>query len=78
MMSRPRCTAAMMTPSGRPRSRSGALAQRSRGGQVDTDEVNVRLRAVFADPLEAGILVHEAGRNDTGGDRHHAHAQEGD
>ena len=40
--------------------------------------MNVRLRAVFADPLDAGILVHEAGRNDTGGDRHRAHAQEGD
>ena len=45
---------------------------------MDADEVNVRLRAVFADPLDAGILVHEAGRNDTGGDRHRAHAQEGD
>ena len=45
---------------------------------MDADEVNVRFRAVFADPLDAGILVHEAGGNDTGGDRHHAHAQEGD
>ena len=45
---------------------------------MDADEVNVRFRAVFADPLDAGILVHEAGGNDTGGDRHHAHAQKGD
>ena len=47
-------------------------------GQVDADKADVRFCAVFADALDAGILIHEAGGNDTCGDSHHTHPQKGD
>ena len=40
--------------------------------------MNVRGRAVFADALDAGILVHKAGGNNAGGDGHHADAKKRD
>lgn len=47
-------------------------------GQMNLNEMDVRLLAVLTHPLDAGILIHESRGNDTGGDGHNTHAQEGD
>lgn len=46
--------------------------------QHHLNEVDVRLQAVLAELLNALILLHKTGGNDTRRDGHHAHAQESD
>ena len=46
--------------------------------QMDLDKMDGSLLPVLAHPLDAGILVYEPGGDDTRGDGHNAHTQEGD
>ena len=46
------------------------------GCQMDLDKVYVGFLPIFTHSLDAGILVHETGRYDTGGNCDHAYAQE--
>lgn len=47
-------------------------------GQMDLDEMDVRLLAVLAHTLDPGILVNESRGDDTCGDGDHADSEEGD